>query len=341
MKLTNRAKLVMGGILCLFSVSSFADTGWCTATSGTNNFSFDFIKNFTNPNDNSSDMNFIRTYQWDLNKFYKAKCDCISGGQLYVRAQVPLGAETRSVDKLKYYSLNKYLEVASEIFIGGGRGAYIATPFTQDSNEQYDMCSATALDYATGSKGYVSLYFTRPFVGQVAIPTTKILDLYASRISGSFGPIPISSVYMSGSVTVPQSCNINAGQVINVDFGNIVASKIKTKGEIPEGMIPKLIDMTVACNNISDGVKISLSINGTASSDDPTALATSNNDIAVRILDATGTPVEPNNGLLPVIMNYAAQTGTSSMSLAPINVTGHEPAVGEFNAVATIKAEMQ
>jgi type 1 fimbria pilin len=195
-------------------------------------------------------------------------------------------------------------------------------------------------NWISGANGFVSLYFTRPFVGQVVIPNTKILDLYGTKVTGSYGGEPMSSVYMSGSVTVPQSCEINAGQVINVKFGNIMSNDIKDPGEIAKGFTPKVVDMTLACNNISNGVVVSLSFSGEPSGGDPTALKTDNNDIGVRVRDANNNIVPPVNGNLPVTFDYSSQTGTSSMSLAPMNVTGNAPAIGQFNAVATINAEI-
>ncbi len=168
---------------------------------------------------------------------------------------------TRDFDGLHFYSINKYLEVATELYVGGNLKEWVATPFPNVDNLFPSACSGVT-NWISGANGYVSLYFTRPFVGQVVIPSTKILDLYGTKVSGSYGGMPMSSVYMSGLVTVPQSCEINAGQVINVKFGNIMSNDIKNPGEIANGFTPKVVDMTLACNNISNGVVVSLSFSG-------------------------------------------------------------------------------
>lgn len=339
MKLINLVKPLVGGILFLFSASSFANTGWCTPEKGTMDYGFSFDKTYTDPLQNKIGTLYQRTAPWDLGTVYYASCDCTRDNVTFFKTTVPGLTATASRNGLNFYTLNKYLEVATEVWIDGMATQYFATPFNSVSNINSNTCGRSA--FRTGSKGYVSLYIANPFVGQLVIPRTKILDLFGTKVRDSFGGIPMSSVYMSGTVTVPQSCDINAGQVINIDFGNLTAKDIKTKGENATGFIPRVVNMTVACNNISEGVKISLSINGDAASGDPTALATSNNDIGVRILDATGNAISPNDGHLPVAMNYAAQTGTSSMSLAPMNVTGNAPPSGEFTATATIRAEIQ
>lgn len=319
-----------------------AYTGWCTPDKGTQGFGFNFTPTITTVAENRAGMVKPRIYGWSLGTTYPGTCDCASnaGGNTYYNAEIPGLAFDRTLSGLNYYAINKYLSVATELYIQGNVKDYVATPLIDFDNQGSNMC-AVSLNYGSGSQGYVSLYFIRPFVGQVVIPPTRILNVYGSKRMGTYSPIPLASVTMSATVTVPQSCNINAGQVINIDFGDIQARNIKTKGAVADGFTPKVVNMTLACNNISAGVKISLSINGEASSGDPTALTTTNKDIGIRILDATGGTVSPNSGLLPVNMNYSAQTGSSTMSVAPMNVSGNQPVVGKFNATATIRAEMQ
>lgn len=341
MKLIRLVKFTLGGLLCLFSVSSFAATGWCTTVGGTKIYNFPFVKQFDNPDDNKTGMYFHQTYQWSLGGDYAANCDCTGSPITFYKAEVPSNLTfTRDYEGLHFYSINRYLEVATELWVGGGRQKNIATPFDNESNLYPSACKGIT-NWTSGSSGYVSLYFTRPFVGQVVIPSTKILDLFGTKVSGSYGGMPMSSIYMSGSVTVPQSCNINAGQVINVNFDNIMSNDIKTKGDIANGFTPKVVNMTLACNNISNGVVVSLSFSGEPASGDPTALKSyDNTDIGVRVRDANNNIVSPVNGNLPVTFDYSTQTGTSSMTLAPMNVTGNTPALGRFNAVATINAEI-
>lgn len=59
------------------------------------------------------------------------------------------------------------------------------------------------------------------------------------------------------------------------------------------------------------------------------------------IEDRLGKAVSPQSGRLPVDFNYPGQTGSTRISLYPINTTGQAPAVGTFNATATIQAEIE
>ncbi|OKP27179.1 fimbrial protein [Serratia sp. PL7] len=339
-------KKIAAIVFCMLAGMNMAQAasvwGSCTPDKGTQVFGFDFKPKIATVAENQAGLTKARIYNWNLGGTYPGTCNCGTneGGNNYYKAEIPGLVFDRTLSGLNYYAINKYLSIASELYIGGNVKDYVATPINDYSNNSGTMCAVSS-NYASGSQGYVSLYFIRPFVGEVVIPPTPILKIYGTKIKGRYDTIPLAQVTMSATVTVPQSCNINAGQVINVNFGDIKAGDIITKGAGVDGFTPKVVDLTLACSNISDGVKISLSINGEISSGDETALATSNTDIGIRILDAMGGTVTPNGGLLPVSMNYATQTGTSTMSVAPINVTGNRPSAGLFNATATIRAEME
>lgn len=331
----------------IVSPQAMAATGWCQNNSGAPfQDSFSFINTFTSPSQNQTGMEFDRLYHWNTGGTYIAKCDCVSRnsyGPVLYKATIPGLAETQTRRGLNFYRLNKYLEIASELFIAGHLNQYVPTPVMNKSN-LYDTsltCGSNGSAFDTGSRGYISLYFTRPFVGQVVIPPTIILNVYGTRTSGSYSSIPMTQISMSGSVTVPQSCEINTGQPINVDFGNIAANNFKTASQMPMGFTPHTVNMMVACTNISAGVKISLSFQGGQDSHDNSALATTNSDIAVRIESITGVKIPVISGMLPINMNYSTQTGDTTMKIYPINTSGNVPDGGGFTATAAIQAEIE
>jgi hypothetical protein len=59
---------------------------------------------------------------------------------------------------------------------------YIPTPIEDKSNQnnQGFACNPGGSIFDTGSLGYISLYFTRPFVGQVTIPPT-VIQVFTGR----------------------------------------------------------------------------------------------------------------------------------------------------------------
>ncbi|WP_431225199.1 fimbrial protein [Serratia sp. L9] len=150
---------------------------------------------------------------------------------------------------------------------------------------------------------------------------------------------------MSGSVTVPQKCDISGGMTIPIEFGDIMSNSFKMAGQMPVGFNKVHKELTLKCNNISEGVKVSLSIQGTPDPRFNNALKTEDNeDIAVLFENSAGVVIPVQTGLLPAEMNGLGQlesTGKADVYMYPIKTGDKLPAVGEFNATATVKAEIQ
>ncbi len=87
------------------------------------------------------------------------------------------------------------------------------------------------------------------------IPSTHIATLQ-SAWSSTVGYAKnvykdIADIYLEGSITVPQSCKINEGDVIRVDLGQISASKFTTKDHMPDGYTPVKFDIVYDCGDAS------------------------------------------------------------------------------------------
>lgn len=344
MTLINRFPLIaMLSFAGMFAASQAlaVPAGQCSSDTGTKDYQFNFNAILTDPDQNIAQKVIVNAADnsWNSKVNYKATCGCTNMTAAYATAVSSLVEIDHTDGAITYYKLNEYLAVGSLVHIGGSRQQLVPVPFTNESNGSTASGPCTSQPYTTGAKGQINLYFIRPFVGQTIIPNTKLLDVYLSSTSGVTSSTPVSSVHMSGIVTVPQSCEINP-QPVSVDFGDIIANNFKTKGVKPNGFTPINKQLTVACRNISQGVVISLSFQATPDINEPTAFKTSNDDIGVIIEDRDGKIITPKSGKLPVTMDYVAQSGTTEMNVYPINTTGNTLAVGGFNATATIRAEI-
>ncbi|WP_154666934.1 fimbrial protein [Chania multitudinisentens] len=350
--------LIVGGV-CVSSLcwlqQAQAATGFCRALDGTKEYNFNFQQVFSDPAINIAGRIIANadngSWSQSNSTSFPVACDCQNPpyvGPSFISASSPLPQGGPLINNMKAHILNDYLSVAAEVVIGGFRGDYVSIPFENESNNSNTSTGqlCTRWNYLSGSKGRIHLYFRRPFVGTVNIPKTAIVDVSASTISGVKSPTNISRVYMEGSVTVPQNCEINPSPIV-VDFGEIAASNFKTAGAKPTGFSVRNQPLTLACRNISDGVKVSLTIQPSATGVDPRfpdALKTTNDDIAVRIEDRNGAIISPISGHIPVSMgplNGVNSTGLTEMNLYPINTTNNTPAVGVFTAEATVKVEIE
>lgn len=335
------------GVLLIFGYhsSAWALSGECLANGGTYVYTPSVVYTLTNPSQNTAGRIILNAASWDLGSNFNGTCDCtgVTGSpEIYYKALIPGGSFVFDDGANKYYQVTNKLAVASSLYVAGRRNSYVSVPFDNESNLQPLTCADhNAGEFKTGSSGRISIYFVKPFVGQEVIPPTTIMNIYGSLISNSYGSTPMSSVVLSGKITVPQSCIINDGQVINVDFGDIYNTALKTKGAGPDGYSPKVVQMAYICNNISEGVKLSFTFNGQSSSGDSSALATNNSDVGVRIEDTNGSVISPNSGQLPAQFDYTTQSGSTLFRTYPINTSGNTPAVGEFSSTATIVTNME
>ncbi|WP_172641818.1 fimbrial protein [Serratia sp. S4] len=328
-------KLGLGAILLLLWHSgAWAGTGWCTANNGTHVFTAPFTYNLTDPSQNVAGRVIKNAYYWSLPSDYIGSCDCTSSGVTYYKTDVPLSDVAYKNGADTYYSVNEYLAVGTDVWISGYAQRWVSVPFNDVNNAYSSGCGAQTFE--TGGYGHVNLYFKKAFVGQSVIPSTTVMRIFGSKTSGSYPATPLAIVNISGTITVPQSCRINDGQVINIEFGNILSNALKTKGAGPTGYAAKVEQLAYVCTNMAQGVKLSFTFKGQASPDDSNALATNNPDVGVRLEDMSGAVLTPNSGKLSAVLDHATQKGSTSFKSYPVNTTGKEPAAGEFKSTATI-----
>lgn len=305
-------------------------------------FFFSYNKTITSPADNKTGETPV-VYEWDLGDYYTAQCDTDQSGPSFYFKSDAWGAPVGHASG--WFVLDKFIEYQTVIMVYDGigdRDTYHTVPFTDvPNNVSHGNLMNKDTQFYTGSKGNVKLYIKRPFVGKHIIPLTYLARLYVTTTKGSYAARSVASVSMSGTVTVPQTCAVNEGDVINIDLGNIAQNAFNTKGQPPTGFAKKRVDFSIKCSNIANGVDVSLEFNGTPDTTDPTAVKTDNKDIAIRMDDTSNNPISPKEGEIPVNFNYVNQTGTSAMQLYPISTSGNMPATGKFNSQVTVTVDIQ
>ncbi|EML2066298.1 fimbrial protein [Enterobacter asburiae] len=322
-----------------YAISVHAETGWCSTNGGTNNFNANFTYNYTK-NGNGQANTIPNAYSWNIGGTYPVTCDCTGGSTSFFKSTPGSLTEVLYTDAQNtFYKFNEYLGVATSIFLGGALQQYKPVPFEDINTNTAVACTSSM--YSTGSSGQLSLYFPKAFIGKITIPSTIVANLYASRTKSSYPSQPIARVIISGTITVPQTCKINDGQIINIDYGKIMASAMKTKGAAPKGFTAVTTQVAYVCTNINSGVKIAFTFTGESSATDPQSLKTSNEDTGIRIEDMNSQVISPNTGKLATQFDYATQKGSASFKSYPVNVTGNTPTPGVFNASATITTAIE
>lgn len=328
-------------LLCGQNTQVQAATGYCTAKNGTNLFSVvisENLNNFQNKAGQSFDSKFggLGTYAGD--------CECDSSDEanpppVYYKAEYTPGLVKE--DSGGYIRLNPYVDVAAFIHIANHPDD-IQVPFKDLSNNRNNACDLTS--FSTGADGHLTFKINKPFMGKVDIPAMSLASIYGTVRPGSYTADAMSTIQISGSIIVPQNCEINPDSIISIDFGKIPVRNIMTKGQKPDGFTEHRETIGYICNNIEDGVHIAMSFRAIPSTEINEAIATSNKDIGIIITDANSNIIPVNTGDLSMPLTdgaNASQKGSVDILSYPINTTGNTPELGAFNATATIKLDIK
>ncbi len=278
---------------------------------------------------------------------------CTSISQTYFMAKEGAGAYIAEVNGLKYYQVNENLAVGVKISVlsGGGNQTstnFIGVPFANVSNLYPE--AKPSYQYYSGSKVSLSLYIIKPFLGESVFNSQRVASVYASTAS-DYGSIPIAEVFLSGRITVDQTCNFSAGTVLPViNFGTMEATTgWKEVGKGPDGK-DQTVNLNIECDNLPDQVHFKYTLQGEPASN-PRFLKTENPDVGIRFVDADGREVPPlptpgtafPASAIPFtyLSGTLRSTGTTSITVSPVSATGKEPKKGPYTATATIGVQLE
>ncbi|WP_188016109.1 fimbrial protein [Serratia bockelmannii] len=266
---------------------------------------------------------------------YKGSCDIGKSEEtnVYLTTKVPLTEGTNG-----WYILNDYLSVKTKTWIDGGVKAYRINPFEAISNENPEKNGGVTI-WNTGGKGRVSIRIDKRFIG--FSPFNKLVLVgYANAYKTGISSNPMFQLYLKGSVTVPQSCDLDTGKTITMDFGNIGAPLFPEAGagNKPEGVNPQTHTIAIQCKNIEAQALLSMRIEANKVAGN--ALVSDNKDVGFIVADKYKKPLTPNN----INSNIKFQLDDNASARIPItawpvSITGRKPAEGKFTAEGYLRID--
>ncbi|MDH2911819.1 type 1 fimbria D-mannose specific adhesin FimH [Kosakonia sp. HypNH10] len=186
----------------------------------------------------------------------------------------------------------------------------------------------------------LKLRVTERFMNRVTIPQQTLFTVYVT--TGVNDPLitPVYTISLGGVVEVPQRCEVNAGQVVEFDFGDIRAALFSEAGagNRPRGVTPQSRTVSISCTNVNAQANISVRLE--AEKSDNHILLSDNPDLGFVVANESGQPFTPNNifSVIPLQLdkNAAARFGIRAW---PVSVTGNKPAEGPFSARGFLRVE--
>jgi minor fimbrial subunit len=150
----------------------------------------------------------------------------------------------------------------------------------------------------------------------------------------------MSELIINGYVSAPQSCELNTGQIITMDFGNIGASSFSVAGagNRPAGVNPQTRSIAIKCKNIDAQATLSLRMEATNVSGN--AIISDNPDLGFVVANSSHEPLTPNNidSKIPFQLDDNA-AATVPISAWPVSVTGNKPAEGKFTSEGYLRVD--
>lgn len=199
----------------------------------------------------------------------------------------------------------------------------------------------------------MKLYIKKPILGEEVIPMQTVVENFACLSSDDDGAcnssnaIPVSAILLSGSITAPLSCTINAGSTIEVEMGNIVSSQFVAQGQPPGGYTLKNVDIDYHCDApaVSNSSKIRLSFSadqGVSDTDNRViAKMLDRDDIGVRMFDESSKSVLMDGTADFDVPLDSDGNGSIHLKAAPVSTTNKKPEPGKFEGNVTIKMDLR
>lgn len=350
-------------ILALFALAipGLAFGGQCSPQRGTQSFAFSFNNTFTSPEESSRQTLMPNAHSWALGGKYAATCKCSKPeshfpGAIYLTTKTDLAkgyTATVNGTEMQFYKATRNLQVAAEVFVGGERNEYVPIPFTSVSNLQSEQrwCNFwgefSSTSFNAGTQGHLHLMIDEPFIGESVIPRTKLFDMIGTLEQASpVGATPMADFWVSGSVVVPQSCQLAPGQLTTIDFGTLNPKELATLRETPQRSVSRTFN--VQCRNLSEKVAVNLTLEGRPHPAERDTLEVNDRSDLVIVLKNNGRIVPPLSensspapeNRIPLIIDRGDQTAQFELEAYPVKMD-KQVAPGEFTSQATVKFEFE
>jgi P pilus assembly protein, pilin FimA len=269
-----------------------------------------------------------------------AICPKGTSGKTTMRSYVTDLPITTEIDSYKYVKLNDYLDGAMQIHDDFAGTFYPPANFIQMG--QHPNVPNNKAFPVTDSKLVFRLRVTRRFINMVVIPRQTMFKVYVTTTSGDPLSTPVYTISYSGTIQVPQSCEINAGKVVEFDFGEIGASLFSQAGagNRPDRVSPQTKSIAIKCTNVEANAYLSMRIEAEQVSG--SALVSDNPDLGFVVATESGTPLTPNNltSKIPFRLDDSAQAQVAIRAW-PVSITGNKPAEGRFTSRGYLRVDYE
>lgn len=272
--------------------------------------------------------------------YLEAKCDPRWGPSPInstTRAYVTDQAIVATEGKYKYVQINEYLLGAMRINDSAIQDFYPPIRVNMGAHPNVDPGLAFPVN---DTDLILRLKVIKPFVGNVSIPSKTMFTVYVTTTPSDPLSYPVYTISYSGRIVAPQSCTIDSGKVLDIKFGDILASEFNQAGagNKPNSVNPETRSVSVQCSNMNAAATLTFRIESEKSQGD--MIMSNNADVGFKISDMSNNILIPNNLLsFSQFKLDSSQHATISFKAWPVSVTGKKPTLGPFSSRAYIRID--
>lgn len=258
-------------------------------------------------------------------------------GTTYRSYRTSLSLESTQ-DSFQYLKVNDYLAVAVSISDDYSGRFYPPAEYVH-MGWHPNVKSYQAFPVADSNLIY-KFKVLKNFTGMLTIPQTTLFSVYVGANIGTYGlpdmtAVVYSLVLPTVTLSVPQTCEVNAGSIIDFDFGDISAVSFSRAGA---GMKPSDVAVQSKAFNIKcadEDANSSLTLKLQTSNSSGNKILSSNADLGFIITDSSDHVIIPNDATstITTVLDSTSQANVT-IKAYPVSVTGNAPAEGVFSATA-------
>jgi len=298
--------------------------------------SYDLSETFNSSNNNVGQI--VTLAQKSGQVGVNATCPAGTSGKTTKRSYVTDLPIQETLDGYKYLKINDYLNGGMRITDSYAGVFYPPLNYIQMGS--HSNVPKQKPFPVTDSNLIFRLKVTRKFINMVPIPKQTMFRVYVTTTNADPLTTVVYTISYSGKVEVPQTCEINAGQVIEFDFGDIGAALFSQAGagNRPQGVTPQSKTIGIKCTNVDAQSYLTLRLEAEKQSGN--MMVSDNSDLGFIVADSSGVPLTPNN--LGSKINFRlddAAMARVGVRAWPVSVTGNKPAEGPFTSRGYLRVD--
>jgi len=235
-----------------------------------------------------------------------------------------------------FVHVNEYLSAALQY--GHNNNLYWLPILNQRIGEAYEVCNGRYV-HGGNTPFTVSMRIKKAFVGFTSFKTPLAVIYSGDQAGSAKRNGAAQTVFLTGTVTVPQHCKINTDDRLDIDFGDISANSFAQAGigNKPTRVNVQTRTLAIECTNIAAEALLTLRVE-TEQATGGEIIQSDNPDIGFKMADQNNKILIPNaiNSNIPFVNQNPANVIIKAW---PVSTSNNVPAVGPFRARGYLRVD--